>query len=82
MSITIEQLEKLLDKRLGAFEDKFEKRLGAVESKMLTKDDAEKLMDKKLQPIHDKLSDISRDLNEIRRDLGYDNLRVIRKEEM
>lgn len=41
-------------------------------------------LDKKLQPIHEKLSVIAKDLGEIRRDLGYDNLRIIknRKEEM
>lgn len=45
----------------------------------------DKKLDEKLMPIYDKLEVISRDLSEIRRDLGYDNLKVIKsddKEEM
>lgn len=38
-----------------------------------------KALDEKLQPIYDQLETISRDLREIRRDLGYDNLRIIKR---
>lgn len=50
----------------------------------VTLKELEILLDKKLEPIYNKLNDISRDLSQIRRDLGYDNLRVIRdnKDEM
>lgn len=51
----------------------------------LTPEQLGQILDEKLLPIYDKLSEvtsklevISKDLGEIRRDLGYDNLRVIK----
>jgi hypothetical protein len=35
--------------------------------------------DEKLAPIYDQLERISRDLSQIRRDLGYNNLEVIKR---
>ncbi|MEM6817103.1 MAG: hypothetical protein AAF600_22375 [Bacteroidota bacterium] len=54
----------------------------------ITKEELEKILKKELKPINDTLKVISKDLGEIRRDLGYDNLKVIKsskvddKEEM
>lgn len=35
-------------------------------------------LDEKLKPVHDKLSTIAKDLGEIKRGLGYDNLKLIK----
>jgi len=78
MSITIKEIEGLLDKKLDHFSKNQLESLLDKKLDHFVKNQLESLFDKKLEPIYNKLSDISRDLSQVRRDLGYDNLKVIR----
>ena len=74
MSVTIKEISQLLDEKLETkLEEVLDRKLDEVLDRKL-----EEKLDDKLLPIYDKLDTISRDLSEIRRDLGYDNLRVIK----